>query len=66
MKHILLECDVDARKLIWKKAKELWPQEWHRWPNITIGSILGIGHISLSCTKMKGDKPTSKGRYRPK
>jgi hypothetical protein len=47
MQHILLECKVDARKIIWKKAKELWPQEWQQWPNITIGTILSIGHISL-------------------
>ena len=46
MQHILLECKVNARKLIWKKAKELWPQEWHGWPNVTIGTIFGIGHIS--------------------
>ena len=25
MQHILLECKVNARKLIWKKAKELRP-----------------------------------------
>lgn len=47
MQHILLECKVNARKLIWTKAKEHWPQGWHRWPNITLGTILGIGQISL-------------------
>jgi hypothetical protein len=46
MKHILLECDANTQNLIWVKAKELWPQEWHEWPNVTIGTILGIGLIS--------------------
>lgn len=53
MRHILLECKVNARKLIWKKAKELWPQQWRRWPEITLGTILSIGHIP---------KPGNEGR----
>ena len=47
MEHILLECTNDIRTLIWKKAKDIWPHGQNRWPNITIGTILGIGSIAL-------------------
>ena len=47
MQHILLECTINARTIVWEKAKELWPQEWQRWPNILLGTILGIGQVSL-------------------
>ena len=47
MQHILLQCQHDARKLIWEKAKELWPHGQQRWPEITIGMIMGIGCVAL-------------------
>jgi hypothetical protein len=56
MQHILLECKPEAivRTLMWKNAKEPWPQEWHRRSNITLRTILGIGHTSL---------PENEGRH---
>ena len=47
MRHILLECNANVRTTIWEQAKEIWPQEWQRWPDVKIGTILGIGHITL-------------------
>jgi hypothetical protein len=47
MQHILLECHTNAREIIWERAKELWPREWQEWPEIRLGTILGIGHIAL-------------------
>jgi hypothetical protein len=47
MQHILLECRHSARRVIWRKAKELWPHGQLRWPNITIGTIMGIGSVTL-------------------
>ena len=48
MRHILLECEAEARKLTWENAKKIWPPEWGRWPELTIGTILSIGHISVT------------------
>src|SRR5260221_647649 len=45
--HILLKCRANTQELTWKNAKGLWPQEWQQWPNITIGTILGVGQIAL-------------------
>jgi hypothetical protein len=43
----ILQCQHDTRKLIWEKAKELWPHSQQRWPEITIGTIMGIGSVAL-------------------
>jgi hypothetical protein len=43
----LLECRANARTPIRRKTEEHWPREWQEWPMITIGTILGIGQISL-------------------
>jgi hypothetical protein len=47
MQHILPESRANARNMIWNKAQELWPREGHRCPNVTIGTILGIGQMSF-------------------
>src|SRR5258708_32871196 len=35
-----------AWELTWKKAKEIWPHGPQTWPNISIGTILGVGCTS--------------------
>ncbi len=47
MQHVLLECQSRARTQIWEKARGLWPDDGYQWPNITIGTILGVGQLSL-------------------
>ncbi len=47
MQHILIDCHSIARHLIWAKAEELWPHGQQAWPGITIGTIMGIGSITL-------------------
>ena len=47
MWHILLECRHSPRKVIWRKVKQLWPHGQRRWPNIMIGTIMGIGSMNL-------------------
>ena len=56
MSHILLECNANARRLIWTLAEQLWPQEHHPWPEIMIGTILGI-----RCIKFLGIRPRENG-----
>ncbi|KAH9987229.1 hypothetical protein BJV74DRAFT_774222, partial [Russula compacta] len=45
--HILLKCNSPARSTIWDKAKGLWPHDQYEWPEISLGTILGIGSITL-------------------
>ncbi|KAH9987604.1 hypothetical protein BJV74DRAFT_841109 [Russula compacta] len=47
LQHILLECNAPARSLIWHQAKELWPHDPQDWPEISLGTILGAGSVSL-------------------
>ena len=47
MQHILLECHRKARKKIWRRAKKFWPFGRQQWPEITIGTIMGVGSINL-------------------
>ena len=47
MEHILLECRANAPRTNWKRAKETWPHGQRLWPNISLGTILGIGCINL-------------------
>ncbi|KAN0111512.1 hypothetical protein V8E52_008535 [Russula decolorans] len=54
MQHILLECRHSPRKVIWRKVKQLWPHGQRRWPIITIGTIMGIGSMSLQDENQAG------------
>ncbi len=70
MRHILIDCYSIAHHLVWAKAKELWPHGQQAWPDITIGTIMGIGSITLPENQERGnDNSTarsmkSKGRTR--
>ena len=45
MSHILIHCRARPTHTIWKLAKDYWPQENPRWPEISLGIILGCGSI---------------------
>ena len=47
MSHILTQCNETSTQLIWRLAKTLWPHRNTPWPEITLGTILGCGSISL-------------------
>ena len=46
MDHILIACRAGPVRTIWNLARESWPQENPRWPEITLGTILGCGSIA--------------------
>lgn len=50
MDHILTECTHPTRRTIWMLARDLWPSQHGRWPEPTIGSILGCGALNLPHT----------------
>ena len=47
MSHILTECNERNARLIWRLAKALWPHRNIPWPEITLGTVLGCGNITL-------------------
>jgi ribonuclease HI/exonuclease III len=47
MEHIQTQCQASPREVIWQAAKSLWPHDDIQWPNISLGTILGVGAISL-------------------
>ncbi|KAG2069423.1 RnaseH-domain-containing protein [Suillus decipiens] len=53
MEHILTNCPANAQSTIWKLTKTIWPSTNSPWPQITLGTILGCGNITL--TKQRTD-----------
>jgi len=47
MSHILTRCREKNTQTIWQLAKALWPHRNIPWPEITLGTILGCGNITL-------------------
>ncbi|KAG2148793.1 hypothetical protein DEU56DRAFT_729869 [Suillus clintonianus] len=60
MSHILTDCNSTARKLIWRLAEQTWPTNIIPWPDISIGTILGCGVISIPHEQNKEDPDDKK------
>ena len=45
MEHILARCTQEATITIWKLTREAWNNEEYRWPEISLGTILGCGNL---------------------
>jgi ribonuclease HI/exonuclease III len=45
--HILTSCESRPRQIIWNLAKQAWPHNEQQWPEIAIGSILGVGCLKI-------------------
>ncbi|KAJ7711665.1 hypothetical protein B0H16DRAFT_1343555 [Mycena metata] len=48
LEHILLKCERPGQHQIWNLAKELWLKKHDRWPDLSLGAILGCGLASIS------------------
>ena len=46
MNHILIQCHEQAVGQIWQHALDLWPYEDLRWPEISLGIVLGCGSVT--------------------
>jgi ribonuclease HI len=46
MSHILLTCNAPPVNRIWDLARQLWPHENLKWPDISYGTIIGCTCIS--------------------
>ena len=47
MDHILTLCNALSRRTVWNLAQQTWPHAPELWPNINLGTILGIGCLTL-------------------
>ena len=65
MDHILIDCNKRAVSIIWRKTKELWPHTVFPWPNISLGTILGCGAMSLPCPQ-DNNNATNRNQNPPK
>ena len=54
MEHILVGCTQGTAATIWGLARELWDHERYRWPQISLGIILGSGILTA---KTHGERP---------
>ncbi|KAI0037711.1 hypothetical protein FA95DRAFT_1551472 [Auriscalpium vulgare] len=45
--HILFQCETDAPEIIWKLARDLWPHGDEMWPDISLGTILAVGSLTI-------------------
>lgn len=46
MEHILIGCTHGTTTAIWRWTKEAWNHEQYKWPEISLGTILGCGNLS--------------------
>ena len=67
MEHILTRCISRPPQIIWSLAKNLWPHDEHKWPTISLGTILGIGSFEVkgsAAPQNDGNTPTDQGATR--
>ncbi|KAL6299930.1 hypothetical protein BKA93DRAFT_741506 [Sparassis latifolia] len=48
MAHILTECTASGQSAIWSLTRSLWLKKHSRWPNPSLGSILGCNLLTFS------------------
>jgi ribonuclease HI/exonuclease III len=62
MNHILIQCREQAVGQIWQHAMDLWPHEDLRWPDISLGIILGCGSVAPPTPHLPNQQRPSKKR----
>jgi ribonuclease HI len=50
MDHILIHCRSTPTQIIWQLAKETWPHTNIPWPEVSLGTVLGCGCLSVPPT----------------
>ncbi|KIK47102.1 hypothetical protein CY34DRAFT_766822 [Suillus luteus UH-Slu-Lm8-n1] len=56
MEHILIDCPQNVNSIIWSLAKDTWPMKYGAWPQISLGTILGCGNISLTQSRQNNEQ----------
>ena len=47
MEHILTQCAATPTRIIWNLARNTWPHDLNLWPEISIGTIMGCGSLTI-------------------
>ncbi|KAH6902973.1 ribonuclease H-like protein, partial [Coprinopsis sp. MPI-PUGE-AT-0042] len=47
MQHILMECGVSGQTHIWETVKTIWNRTGLQWPQMSIGTLMGIGVVNI-------------------
>jgi len=55
LEHILTECTASGQKEIWGIAEKLWNKSGHKWPEMTLGTIMGCSLANYKDTSGKPD-----------
>ena len=66
MSHILLECQTGPRRAIWEQAQRAWPHGQQTWPEISMGTILGVGSLSLQDGNLRANDTDYRRKVRRK
>ena len=66
MGHILLECQTSPRRAIWEQARRAWPHGQQLWPEITMGTILEVGSLSLPNENLRANNANHRRKVRRK
>ncbi|KAK1219895.1 hypothetical protein PQX77_017375 [Marasmius sp. AFHP31] len=64
VEHILTQCSQTWKRGVWDFAKSLWPKDYGRWPNITIGTVIGCGMVQIKNLESKKRIPGAERLYR--
>ncbi|KAG2748708.1 RnaseH-domain-containing protein [Suillus brevipes Sb2] len=65
MEHILTNCPANAQSTIWKLAETIWPSTNGPWPQLTLGTILGCGNITLTKQRTNSLQSQQEQEHRP-
>ncbi|KAI0053706.1 ribonuclease H-like protein [Auriscalpium vulgare] len=65
LEHILLECESDARDIIWTMARDLWPHGDDTWPDLSLGIILATGNLVIEDQHPTNEERGKKRRQGP-
>ena len=50
-----MECNSPIRRTVWNLARRTWPHAPRLWPNIKLGTILGVGCLTIPREQIPGE-----------
>ncbi|TFK54346.1 RnaseH-domain-containing protein, partial [Heliocybe sulcata] len=60
--HILEDCAIPDRDLIWSLARDLWPSAYGPWPALTYGAMIAAGKLTVTPPRRRAPDPrTTRG-----
>ena len=66
MSHILLKCQTSPRRAIWEQVRRAWPHRQQMWLEISMGTILGVGSLSIQDGNLRANDTDHRRKARRK